>query len=104
MGTTDLQLLSGRKHCRFSLATERAYKDASGEARIETTWHSVNAWEGGRGMPELELIRKGSRLEVLGRIRNSRVENPDGTVRNYTDIQATGIKILSEEDPFAIEM
>lgn len=104
MGTSNLQLLSGKKLCRFSLATERAYKDAMGEAKIETTWHNVSAWEGGRNIPDLELIRKGSRLEVLGRIRNTRAESSDGSIRIYTDIQAGSLKILGEQEPLSIDM
>ncbi len=64
VGTVNLQELSGKRVCRFTLATDRAYKDAMGEAKIDTTWHTVNAWEGSKNIPDLDLIKKGSRVGV----------------------------------------
>ena len=71
VGSTRVQTHSGRRVCRMSVATSRAYKDPMGMAKIDTTWHNVSAWEG-RGIPDLDQIVKGSKVEVTGSIRNSR--------------------------------
>ena len=104
VGSSSLQVLNGKKVCRFSVATERAYRDPMGEANIDTTWHNVQAWEDGRRMPDLNLVRKGSRVELHGRIRNSRFEGSDGVNRFYSDIQASDLKILDPESDFVVEM
>lgn len=104
VGNINLQELSGKRVCRFTLATDRAYKDAMGEPRIDTTWHTINAWEGSKNIPDLELIKKGSKVEVLGRIRNTKAENADGGIQTYSDIQAVKVKLYSDEEQFSIEM
>lgn len=104
IGSVSVQEVSGKRVCRFTLATERAYKDATGEPRIDTTWHSVSVWEGNKNTPDFDSITRGSKVEVFGRIRNNKVENADGTVRTYCDIQATQIKLIDEEQQLAIEM
>jgi single stranded DNA-binding protein len=104
VGTVNLQELSGKRVCRFTLATDRAYKDAMGEAKIDTTWHTVNAWEGSKNIPDLELIKKGSKVEVLGRIRNNKVENVDGITQTYSDIQAVKVKLYNDDEQLSIEM
>lgn len=104
VGSSSTQILNGKKLCRFSVATERAYRDPMGEARIDTTWHNVQAWEDGRRIPDLGLIRKGTRVELRGRIRNSRYEGQDGVNRFYSDIQVSELKILDPESDFVVEM
>ena len=39
--------------------------------RIGTTWHNVTAWES-KDIQNLERIEKGSKVHVVGRIRNQR--------------------------------
>ena len=104
VGSSTMQMLNGKKMCRFSVATERAYRDPMGEAKIDTTWHNVQAWEGGRHIPDLGQIRKGSRVELHGRIRNSKFEGSDGTSHFYSDIQVSDLKLLDQDTDFVVEM
>lgn len=51
---------------RFTLATNRSYKDANGDWQTETTWHRVESWAGfGRATPD--RIVRGQKLYVCGR-------------------------------------
>ena len=103
MGTSNSQTVSGRTVIRFSVATNRAYRDALGEAKIETTWHNVSAWEG-KGIPEADQIQKGTKLYVLGRIRNTKIQNPGQPDRYYSEIQAREVKIIGKEEDLSDEM
>ena len=103
VGMSSSQTIGGRTVIRFSLATNRAYKDASGEARIDTTWHNVSAWEG-RDIPEPSKIQKGAKLYVLGRIRNTKIQNPGQPDRYFSEIQAREIRVYERDESMADEM
>lgn len=103
VGSTKVQTHSGRRVCRMSVATSRAYKDAMGVAKIDTTWHTVSAWEG-RGIPNLDLIVVGSKIEVNGSIRNVKFTTEDGVDHYSSEIQAKKIQLLEGDTPLAYEM
>lgn len=103
VGSTKVQTHSGRRVCRMSVATSRAYKDAMGVAKIDTTWHTVNAWEG-NGIPNLDLIVKGSKVKVNGSIRNFKFTTEDGVDHYSSEIQAKKIQLLEDDEPLAYEM
>ena len=62
---------------RFSVATDHAFKNRSGEAVIETTWHQVTAFKSDR-MPDFSALVKGAGVEVKGRLRNNRFTDSNG--------------------------
>ena len=45
-----------------------AYKDREGAAVIDTSWHSVVAWEG-KNIHGLDKIVRGTKVHVTGRLR-----------------------------------
>lgn len=103
VGTANVQDISGRKVCRFSVATSRAYRDPMGVAKIDTTWHRVNAWDG-KGMPDLDMVRKGCKIEVVGRIRNNKFMGSDGLEHVSSEVQAIRMRLIEGEDSLANEM
>ena len=103
VGAASVQDITGRKVCRFSLATSRAYRDPMGVAKIDTTWHRVNAWEG-KGIPDLDMVRKGSKIEVLGRIRNNKFMGSDGLEHVSSEVQAISMRLIEGDDALANEM
>lgn len=74
---------------RFSVATDYFFKNKSGEAVVETTWHSVSAWD--KGLSEL---KRGDKVEVVGRIRNTRYTDSEGMERTSTEVIASEVKVL----------
>ena len=46
IGNARIQNIGDTEMARFSVATDHAYKNRSGEAVIETTWHQVTAFLG----------------------------------------------------------
>lgn len=103
VGISNTQMAGGRRVTRFSLATNRAYKDAMGEPKIETTWHNVSAWDG-KDIPDPGLIQKGAKLRVCGRIRNTKIQNEGQPDRYYSEIQASKIEVYDHDVTMVDEM
>ena len=88
---------------RFTVATSSAYRDREGTAVIDTTWHNVIAWDG-KGVPELRKIQKGSKIHVVGRLRNQKYMGSDGVERTSCDILASKANLIDSEEPLQQEM
>lgn len=78
---------------RFSVATDHALKNRSGEAVIETTWHQVTAFKSDR-MPDFTALVKGAGVEVKGRLRNNRFTDSNGVERTVTEILASQVSVI----------
>lgn len=103
VGNSSYQKVGDHSVIRFSLVTKRVYRDASGEDKVESTWHNVNAWEGST-VPDAEFIKKGAKLQVIGRIRNTKVQNPGQPDRYFSEIQASEVKVYGKDETLAEEM
>lgn len=86
----------GNTVINFTLATNEIIKDRSGNVREITTWHNVVAWAG-KGMPYFEDIHKGSCVYVVGRVRNQKYTNQEGTERHYNEVLASRM-VLENKD------
>ena len=68
---------TGKTYCRLNLATNRSWKDESGERQERTDWHYVVAW-GSEAERCVQYLEKGSLIYVEGMIstfENTRKEN-----------------------------
>ncbi len=85
---------SGQSVTSFSVATNRRYKDASGELQETTEFHNVVAW--GK-LAELctQLLRKGSGVLIEGRLQTRSWEGQDGVKRQTTEIIAENMIALT---------
>lgn len=92
VGRISRQTISDRTVANFSLVTEYSFKDKSGNAIVETTWHNVVAWQNGE-MP-LDLIEKGAHVCVHGRLRCRRYTSESGEPRTIYEVIAQSINIL----------
>ncbi len=75
VGTYDL--------VKFSLATSRRWKKQNGEEVEETEWHLCEKW-GSPGMAN--IIKKGTKVYVEGRIQTEEYTDKDGHKRRITKI------------------
>ncbi len=66
------------KKAIISLATRESYKK-DGEWVNITTWHKVVAWNN-MAIKMCELIQKGSKISVTGRVNYRQVETQKGTL------------------------
>ncbi len=83
---------SGGRVGKLSLATNRQWKDGSGQQQEKTEWHRLTFF--GRLVDIVEQwVHKGNQLYVEGRIEYSQTEK-DGQTRYWTDIVVTEMVML----------
>ncbi len=92
---TVRKLDSGSEVATFRLATDRSWKDGSGEWREETDWHHVVVWSPG-GLRD--RLRKGARLFASGRLR-TRSWEADGQTHWRTEVVCEGRDIIVVSPP-----
>ncbi len=86
--STDIQLRStnsGQKVCSFRLATNRVYKNASGQKKEEAQFHNIVLW-GNQAEIASQYLTKGSLVLIEGRIQNRTYEDQSGNKRYITEI------------------
>ena len=93
IGNARIQNIGDTQMVRFSVATDHAYKNRSGEAVIEVTWHQVTAFKNDK-MPDFSALVKGAGVEVRGRLRNNRYTDSNGVERTMTEILASQVSVL----------
>jgi len=81
----------------FPLATSEVWKDKDGNLKERTDWHNIVAWQ---RLAEIirELVRKGTRLYIEGKIRSRSYEDREGNKRYITEIIAENMLILERKD------
>ena len=86
------QTNTGKNVCSFTLAVNRRYKDAQGNAAAD--FFSVQAWE---KLAELcaRYLDKGSKVFISGELRNRSYEAKDGSKRTVTEIIANEVEFWS---------
>lgn len=82
----------------FSVATDRRWKDASGQAMAKTTWFRVTAW---RKLAETcnQYLTKGALVMVEGELAEPKpYQAQDGTWRASLDLTASAVKFLDKRE------
>lgn len=101
VGSIRLQKVGDNKVARINLATNYAYKDRNGAAVIETTWHNVVAWAD--KAPDIELVDKGSKLAVTGRVRTQKYIGADELEHTSYEVVATSLKLINTSEALSCE-
>lgn len=78
---------SGQIVCSFAVATNRRWKDKDGNQKEDTQFHEVSAW-GKLGELAQQMLQKGKRVFVEGRLQTSSWDGTDGVKRQKTEIVA----------------
>lgn len=91
VGNVRVHNIGDAQMIRFSMATDYAFNNRSGEAVVETTWHMVTAFQNDR-MPDFKTIERGNGIYVSGRLRTNRFTDASGVERTVTEILAQEIK------------
>jgi len=86
----------GTAVCTFGLATNRSWVTEGGEKREETEFHRIVAWN---KLAELcsQLLFKGRKVFVEGRLQTREWTGKDGTVRQTTEIVISDMIILDSK-------
>ena len=90
------QTTSGQQVCSFGVATNRSWKDQSGEKQEQVEYHNVVAW--GK-LAEIcgQYLNKGKKVYIDGRLQTRDWEGQDGVKRYRTEIVADNMIMLSRD-------
>lgn len=88
------QTTGGQQVCSFSVATNRTWKNASGEKQEAADYHNIVAW-GKLGEICAQYLTKGKKVFVEGRMQTRDWEGQDGQKRSRTEIVAENMVMLS---------
>ena len=95
---------SGKSLTRFSMATHQKFKQKNGDWNEDIQWHNVNAW-GPVGERMNNILSKGKKVIIEGRLIHQTYENKEGERKNRTVIEANEFMLLTpnQEAAMAIE-
>ena len=95
---------SGKSLTRFSMATHQKFKQKNGDWNEDVQWHNVNAW-GPVGERMNNILSKGKKVIIEGRLIHQIYENKEGERKNRTVIEANEFMLLTpnQEADMAIE-
>lgn len=84
---------NGQSVCTLGLATNRSWKDASGNKQEEVEFHSVVAW--GK-LAEIcgQYLGKGRKIFIEGRLKTREWQGQDGAKKQRTEIIAENMIML----------
>ncbi len=90
-----INLDSGKKLAKFSIATNESYKNAEGELVKETQWHRIVAWGKTAAIIEKYLV-KGNEVAVEGKLTNRSYETKEGEKKYITEIVCNELLMLGK--------
>ncbi|PHQ30925.1 MAG: single-stranded DNA-binding protein [Leeuwenhoekiella sp.] len=90
-----VNLESGKKLAKFSIATNETYKNTRGERVTDTQWHNVVAW--GKTAEIIEnYATKGKEVAIEGKLTSRSYETKQGEKRYITEIVCNELLLLSK--------
>lgn len=90
---------SGAAVCTFGIATNRYYTASDGEKKEETEFIKLVSWN---KLAELcsQLLAKGRKVYVEGRLQTRSWETPDGQTKTTTEVVIDDMRILDSKKDF----
>lgn len=90
-----VDLDSGKKLVRFSIATNEVYRDGNGDKVTDTQWHNVVAW-GKTADIVAQYLSKGNEVAVEGKLIHRTYESKEGEKRYVTEVRCNELLMLSK--------
>ena len=90
-----INLESGKKIAKFSLATNDSYNNAQGERVTQTHWHNLIAWNKTAEIVE-KYVTKGKEIAIAGKLTTRSWEDKDGMMRYTTEVMVNELLMLSK--------
>ena len=78
-------LPSGTAIASFGLATNRTWKDPSGQKKEDTQFHNIVSF-GKQAEVMAQYLKKGSTVLIEGRLQHRNWDGADGTKKNRTEV------------------
>ena len=88
-----INLDSGKKIAKFSIATNESYKNAKGEKIEDTQWHNLMAWGKTADIIE-QYLKKGNEVAIEGRLTNRSYDDKEGNKKYITEIVVNELLML----------
>jgi single-strand DNA-binding protein len=90
-----LNMDSGSKLAKFSLATNETYTNKKGERVTDTQWHNIVAW--GKTAEIIETyVTKGKEIAIEGKLTSRSYENKEGEKRYITEVVCDELVLLGK--------
>ncbi len=90
-----INLDSGKKLAKFTVATNDSYKNANGERVEDTQWHNVVAW--GKTAEIIEnYVTKGKEIAIEGKLTHRSYEDKEGIKRYSTEVVCNELLLLGK--------
>jgi single-strand DNA-binding protein len=88
-----INLESGKKLAKFSLATNESYRNAKGETIKETQWHNVVAW--GKTVDIIsKYLQKGNEIAIEGKLVTRSYDDKSGNKKYVTEVVVNELLML----------
>ncbi|MBI6120712.1 single-stranded DNA-binding protein [Salegentibacter maritimus] len=91
-----VNLDSGKKLAKFSVATNENYKNGNGERITDTQWHNIIAWGKTAELVE-KYVGKGKEVGIEGKLTNRSWDDKDGNKRYITEIVCNELLLLGQK-------
>ncbi|MBE7639432.1 MULTISPECIES: single-stranded DNA-binding protein [Salegentibacter] len=91
-----VNLDSGKKLAKFSVATNENYKNGNGDRITDTQWHNIIAWGKTAELVE-KYVGKGKEVGVEGKLTNRSWDDKDGNKRYITEIVCNELLLLGQK-------
>ncbi|MBW2961927.1 single-stranded DNA-binding protein [Mesonia aestuariivivens] len=90
-----INLESGKKLAKFSIATNETYKNSEGKKVTDTQWHNIIAWGKLAELAENYLLQ-GKEVILEGKLTTRSYENKSGEKKYITEIVAQDFLITNK--------
>ena len=90
-----INLESGKKVAKFSLATNDNYKDASGQKIENVQWHNLIAWNKTADIIE-KYVTKGKEIAIEGKLTSRSYDDNDGNKKYVTEVLVNELLMLGK--------
>lgn len=91
-----INLESGKKLVKFSLATNDSYKKNNGEKITDTQWHNIIAWNKTAEIIE-NYTSKGTEIVIEGKLTSRSYEDKEGIKRYITEVVCNEVLLLGNK-------
>lgn len=91
-----INLESGKKLAKFSVATNESYRNTKGEWVQETQWHNLVAWGKTAEVAE-KYLNKGTEVAIEGKLTNKSYEDKNGVKKYITEIVVNELLMLGSK-------
>ena len=90
-----INLESGKRLAKFTIATNESYKNNKGEKVTDTQWHNVIAW--GKTAEIIEkYLTKGKEVAIEGKLTSRSYETKEGDKRYVTEVVCNELLMLGK--------